>query len=161
MGQLTDITIRPLGDEDVGAAVALEDAHQPTPWSTGVFNDELAAGNRIYLGAFGEGLLGYAGVMLVGEEAHVTNLLVAPDSRRHGIARRLMIDLTRMAVESGARHLTLEVRSRNTAARSLYAALGLVPVGVRKAYYQDDDALILWVHDIDGTDFQTRLGQLA
>jgi [ribosomal protein S18]-alanine N-acetyltransferase len=161
MGQLTEITIRPLRPEDLDDAVALEVAHQPTPWSTGVFRDELAAGDRIYLGAFGEELLGYAGVMLVGEEAHVTNLLVAPERRRQGIGLRLMVDLTRMAIESGARHITLEVRSRNTSAQSLYARLGLAPVGVRKRYYQDDDALILWAHDIDRTDFQTHLGSLA
>lgn len=161
MGQLTEITIRPLRPEDVDDAAALEVAHQPTPWSTGIFRDELAAGNRIYLGAFGDGLLGYAGVMLVGEEAHVTNLLVAPERRRQGIGLRLMVDSIRMAIASGARHVTLEVRSRNTSARSLYARLGLAPVGVRKSYYQDDDALILWAHDIDRTEFRTHLGSLA
>ncbi|HLV89786.1 MAG TPA: ribosomal-protein-alanine N-acetyltransferase RimI, partial [Acidimicrobiia bacterium] len=49
----------------------------------------------------------------------------------------------------GARHLTLEVRTRNEAARALYASLGMVPVGIRPGYYGDDDALIMWAHDID------------
>jgi ribosomal-protein-alanine N-acetyltransferase len=91
--------------------------------------------------------------MVVGEEAHVTNLLVSPDHRRQGVATRLLAELVRRAVENGARHLTLEVRTRNEAARSLYGKLGLSPVGVRRGYYGDDDALILWAHDIDRPEF--------
>jgi ribosomal-protein-alanine N-acetyltransferase len=95
--------------------------------------------------------------MVVADEAHVTNLLVEPDSRRQGIGLELMKSLIEAAVGAGARHLTLEVRSRNEAARALYARLGLAPVGVRKGYFGDDDALILWAHDIDGDEYQERL----
>jgi ribosomal-protein-alanine N-acetyltransferase len=87
----------------------------------------------------------------------VTNLLVDPRWRHRGIGLELMIALIDAAVSEGARHLTLEVRSGNEAARGLYARLGLVPVGVRKGYYGDDDALILWAHDIDGADYRSRL----
>ena len=83
------------------------------------------------------------------DEAHVTNVLVAPEHRRKGVARRLMVALIEAAVDAGATHLTLEVRTRNAAARALYSSLGLAPVGVRPRYYGDDDALIMWVHDID------------
>jgi ribosomal-protein-alanine N-acetyltransferase len=69
----------------------------------------------------------------------------------------LMRELIDAAVSEGARHITLEVRSENDAARRLYARLGLAPVGVRKGYYGDDDALILWAHDIDGPEYRARL----
>jgi ribosomal-protein-alanine N-acetyltransferase len=95
--------------------------------------------------------------MVVGDEAHVTNLLVAPDSRGLGIGLALVLGLIDAAIVVGARHLTLEVRSQNREARSLYARLGLAPVGVRKGYYGDDDALILWAHDIDSAEYQSRL----
>ena len=36
----------------------------------------------------------------------------------------------------------------------MYARLGLAPVGIRKGYYGDDDALILWAHDIDGEGYR-------
>ena len=135
--------------DDLGQVVALERAHQPRPWSEQVFRDEVAAEDRVYLVA-GEGqIVGFGGVMVIGDEAHVTNLLVDPDHRGHGIGRILMLGLIGEAVSRGARHLTLEVRRRNHPARSLYAGLGLVPVGVRPGYYGDDDALILWAHDID------------
>src|SRR5690606_38126633 len=67
-------------------------------------------------------------------------------------------ELIQGAVAAGARHLTLEVRSRNTAARSLYSSVGLAPVGVRPGYYGDDDALILWAHDIDHPEYLSDLG---
>jgi ribosomal-protein-alanine N-acetyltransferase len=140
--------IRPFAAADLEAAVTLERAHQPRPWTTGIFRDELAAQNRVYLVADDDGVVGFGGVM-VGEEAHVTNLLVAADRRGEGIGRRLLVELIRRAVAAGSRHLTLEVRSRNLAARGLYASVGLAPVGVRRGYYGDDDALIMWAHDID------------
>jgi ribosomal-protein-alanine N-acetyltransferase len=157
---LMETVLRPLTEADIPAALALEQESQIAPWSEGVLRDELAAENRIYLAADEGGLIGFGGVMLVDDQAHVTNLLVSPESRGRGIGQRLMLGLIDAAVASGARHLTLEVRSKNEAARALYARLGLAPVGVRKGYYGDDDALVLWAHDIDGQVFRDRLEAL-
>lgn len=143
------ITIREMTVADLGKVVALESMNQPRPWTEGVFSDELAAEGRIYLVAEDTDLLGFGGVMLVGEEAHVTNLLVDPSRRRQGVGRTLMVELTRSAVRGGARHITLEVRPSNDAARRLYSGLGLSPVGVRPGYFGDEAALIMWRHDID------------
>lgn len=154
------VTIRSFADSDVEAAAELEAIDRPQPWSARVFRDELAADNRTYLVAEDETLVGFGGIMVVGEDAHVTNLLVAPDSRRERIGSRLLTALIMAAIDRGARHLTLEVRSRNHPARSLYAAFGFAPVGLRKGYYEDDDALILWVHDIDGDEYRERLESL-
>ncbi len=156
-GGVKTMVIRPLTIDDLEAVVALEAANAPAPWSEGVFRNELAAENRIYLAADEDGVVGFAGAMLVADEAHVTNLLVDPDRRRQGMGFELMKSLIEAAVEAGARHLTLEVRSRNEAARGLYARLGLAPVGIRKGYYGDDDALILWAHDVDGEGYRERL----
>ena len=156
-GGVTTVMIRRLTLEDLETVVAMEGANRPAPWTEGVFRDELAAENRIYLAADEDGVVGWGGLMLVGDEAHVTNLLVAPEWRRRGIGLELMLALIEAAVSEGARHLTLEVRSKNEQARRLYARLGLAPVGVRRGYYGDDDALILWVHDIDGEAYRERL----
>jgi ribosomal-protein-alanine N-acetyltransferase len=154
-------SIRRLILDDLMAVVAMEAANQPSPWSEGVFRDELSAENRVYLAADEDGVVGFGGVMLVGDEAHVTNLLVDPHWRRRGIGLELMRALIDEAVAEGARHITLEVRSENDAARRLYARLGLAPVGMRKGYYGDDDALILWAHDIDGAEYRARLDGLT
>lgn len=161
MGSAMTVEIRPLSSEDIETLVAMESANQPRPWSENVFNDELTSDSRIYLGVVdGEALYGFGGMILSGDEAHITNLLVAPDQRRKGLARRLMVGLIDAALEKGARHLTLEVRSRNKAGISLYQRFGMAPVGVRKGYYGDDDALILWAHDIDSSLYGAKLDSL-
>ena len=154
---ITVTTIRPFEPSDVNAAVELETANQPQPWTEGIFNDELSAENRTYVVADGDGLVGFGGVMVIGEEAHITNLLVAGESWGQGIGRRLMTRLVEAAVEEGARHLTLEVHSGNEAARNLYSRFGMAPVGVNPGYYGDGDALILWVHDIDRPEYLESL----
>lgn len=142
-------TIRPMGLDDLAGVVDLETANQPRPWTEKIFRDELEADNRTYLVAADDTVVGFGGVMVVDDEAHITNLLVDTDHRGQGVGRSLIIALIEAAIADGARHLTLEVRKRNEAARALYSRLGLAPVGVRPRYYGDDDALILWAHDID------------
>lgn len=143
------ITIRPMAVDDLPMVVQMESSHQPKPWTVGVFESELAAEGRVYLVADnGNRTVGFGGVMIVDDEAHVTNLFVDPEYRSSGIGRWLMADLIGSAIEAGARHLTLEVRSNNRAAIRLYSKLGLAPVGIRPKYYDDDDALIMWAHDI-------------
>ena len=142
-------TIRPMGPDDLAGVVDLETANQPRPWTEKVFRDELAADGRTYLVAVDDAVVGFGGIMVIGDEAHITNLLVDPDHRSRGVGRSLVVTLIEAAVAAGARHLTLEVRKQNEAARTLYSRLGLAPVGVRPRYYGDDDALILWAHDID------------
>ena len=161
MGSTVTAEIRTLSREDIDALVAMESANQPRPWTVGVFNDELDADNRIYLGVVdGKSLYGFGGMIVSGDEAHVTNLLIAPDQRRKGYARRLLVSLIDAALARGARHLTLEVRSRNDAGLGLYHRFGLAPVGVRKGYYGDDDALVLWAHDIDSAEYASVLDLL-
>ena len=149
-------TIRSAQLDDLEELAALEASNRPNPWTKGILRDELTQDNRIYVVAEDEAVIGFAGVMVVGEEAHVTNLLVDPPLRRGGVGRRLMVEVLNSAIARGARHVTLEVRTKNEAARALYASLGLAPVGIRKGYYPDDDAMILWAHDIDGPEYRGR-----
>lgn len=158
---VTQPELRLLTPGDVEKLVDLETEFQPRPWTRGVFTDELRSKNRVYMAVIdGDQLLGFGGVMVTGEEGHITNLLIAPDQRRKGFARKLLVALISESIERGARHLTLEVRSRNRAAIELYRRFGLGPVGVRKNYYGDDDALILWAYDIDGAEFARKLERL-
>lgn len=149
--------LRPMISDDVGTVAGLEARHQPKPWSEKMVADELERENRHYVVATdAEVIVGYGGLMLLGDEAHVTNLLVVPDHRKQGLGTRIMVWLIECAVSSGASHLTLEVRKSNHKARSLYTSLGMVPVGVRPGYYGDDDALIMWAHDIDAPEYLER-----
>lgn len=152
------VSVRFMELDDLDAVLALEGEIYSQPWSRQVFVDELAADHRIYLVAEIDGeVVGYAGLMVIVGDAHVTTVAVADGARRHRIATRLLLDLVDGSLVLGARHLTLEVRVSNQGAQRLYTRFGLAPVGVRKDYYIDEDALIMWVTDIDGDEYRRRL----
>jgi ribosomal-protein-alanine N-acetyltransferase len=91
-------------------------------------------------------LVGYAGVWVVLDEGHITNVAVDPDYRRQGIAAMLLTQLLKAACEKGARRFTLEVKSTNEAAITLYERFGFRAAGRRRGYYREDgeDAIIMW-----------------
>jgi ribosomal-protein-alanine N-acetyltransferase len=150
--------IRPMVSADVSSAAKLEALVYSQPWTETMFRDEIAQPFRTYLAAEIDGrLAGYGGVMVVGDEAHITTVVVDPAQRGHRIGTRLMLGLVDAALAADARSLTLEVRVSNDAAQALYRRFGMAPVGVRKQYYRDEDALIMWVHEVDGDAFQERL----
>ncbi len=152
------ISLRPFTRRDLDAAVALEAATYAQPWNRQMFQEELAAPGRTYVVAERDGgIVGYAGLMVVGDEAHVSTLVVSVDERQTGVGTRLMLRLVDTAVVAGARSLTLEVRSSNQPAQALYHRFGFTAVGVRKRYYQDEDAMIMWVHDIDAPAYTALL----
>jgi ribosomal protein S18 acetylase RimI-like enzyme len=57
---------------------------------------------------------------------HVTDLYVEPSSRRHGVGRALMRQITRVLRERGVGHVGLDVRVDNAPARAFYDGLGFV-----------------------------------
>jgi len=152
------ITLRGMTRHDIDAVVALEQEIYPAPWSANVFFAELQQPGRTYVVAEdGDEIVGYGGMMIVIDEAHITTIAVTESRRGHRLGTRLMHCLAEVAVKAGAKHLTLEVRASNRNAQALYRRFGMGPVGVRKDYYIDEDALIMWVNDIDGPEYASRL----
>lgn len=155
------VTIEPLRPRHIRSIMPLEERAHRKPWSAGVFRDELAQADRgarhyVLAKRLGEPA-GYAGLMFAGDEAHVTNVVVDEDHRRQGIARLLMCDLVREAIDRGCVALTLEVRASNVAAQALYREFGFAPAGIRQRYYENtEDALVMWAHDIQGDEFRRR-----
>lgn len=156
------VDIRPMILADIPAVYRLERETFPEPWSEGVFHDELGQTGRFYVVAMDETgeVAGYAGLLQAVDEAHVTTMAVASGARGQKLGTRLMLRLIDAALEGGARHLTLEVRASNRSAQELYRTFGMAPVGVRKSYYGDEDALIMWVHEIDEPEYGARLEEI-
>jgi ribosomal-protein-alanine N-acetyltransferase len=148
--------------DDIAAVLELEQAIFPQPWTEGILRDELGLSNRRYLAAVDdEGrILGYGGVMLVSEDAHITNLAVREHLRGRGLGTRLVLALIDEGLAAGAVNLTLEVRVGNGEAQRLYQRFGFAPVGLRHNYYRDEDALIMWAIDADQPDYQARLAEI-
>ena len=144
--------------------LATEHKVYPKPWTMGLFMGELAKPlTRRYLVArAGALVVGHMGILFIENEGHVTTVAVDPAWHRRQIATRLMAAQVRLAIERGATALTLEVRTSNTGAQELYRRFGFAPAGVRKGYYAEtnEDALIMWAHDIDAPEMAARLDAL-
>ena len=141
--------IRRLQLGDLNAIEEIEERSYPTPWSRSMFAGEIAKPSSICLGAFDPGRSVLAGYLIVSRYVdawHVMNVAVAPDYRRHGIAKRLLNELFALTEQDGRRGYTLEVRVSNAEAIRLYEQLGFEARGVRRGYYTDnrEDALIMW-----------------
>ena len=130
-------------------------------WSLGLFMSELAnPTGRRYLVAKVDGVVvGFAGMLFVGDDGHVTTISVDDRWQRRQIGTRLMLALSREAIERGANALTLEVRAGNEPAQALYRRFGFAPAGIRRNYYADidEDALVMWAHDVDSPAYAERL----
>jgi ribosomal-protein-alanine N-acetyltransferase len=159
------IVIVPMRRRHLKSVVAIEQQVFPTPWSLSLYLSELTmGGTRAYFVAItGNEVVGYAGLMLAVGEGHVTTIGVSPRWQRHGIGRRLLLELAETARKRGAEDLTLEVRVANTGAQALYHEFGFAPAGIRKNYYAEvhEDALIMWAHDIQSDDYKRRLEIVA
>jgi [ribosomal protein S18]-alanine N-acetyltransferase len=158
------VQIVPMRRRHLRAVLRIEAQVYPRPWSLGLFMSELALrANRVYLVArVGATVVGYAGLMLTGAEGHVTTIAVEPAWHRSKVGTRLLVALVRAGIERGVSSLTLEVRMGNAAAQSMYRSFGFSPAGVRKNYYLEtnEDALVMWAHDVDLPAYAARLAAL-
>ncbi|MCH5279325.1 MAG: ribosomal protein S18-alanine N-acetyltransferase [Christensenellaceae bacterium] len=140
---------------DVEQVYGIECACFTQPWSVKSLQDEILRNDVAhYLVAELDGkIVGYVGMWAMCGEAHMTNIAVASDYRRQGIATNLILNLMRVATDLGANCMTLEVRENNHNAQRIYAALGFKYVGLRRKYYSDtgENALILWNESIVDT----------
>jgi len=149
---------------DLKAVMAIEHRVFPEPWTSTILMSELALrkGRSYRVAKLGKELVGYRGLMFVGDESHVTTLAVAPEYHRRGVASVLLLDAVRTTQEIGARHISLEVAKSNEAAQSLYKSFGFAPVGVRKNYYAatGEDAYVMWAYDVDSEEYGERLASI-
>jgi ribosomal-protein-alanine N-acetyltransferase len=104
-------------------------------------------------------IVGYAGIWVMTDEAHVTTIASHPDARGQGIGEFLLVALIHRSMEVGARWMTLEVRASNSVAQNLYRKYTFKEMGVRRRYYSDngEDALVMWTDALDSETFQDAL----
>jgi [ribosomal protein S18]-alanine N-acetyltransferase len=162
----SELVVERMRRRDLGPIQSIETVSYPKPWGTGVFESEIEMarrGERYYVVARRDAqLVGYAGLMFVVGDAHVTNIACAPRHQRTGVATRLLAELAWEAIERQCQALTLEVRSSNTGAQALYRNFGFAPVGVRQKYYENvEDAIVMWCHDITESPYRQRLTELC
>ena len=158
------LIVAPMTLDDVADVHRIESASFPTPWPEYAFRQEIQT-NRLahYLVVrAGDETIGYGGMWLMVDEAHVTTFAVLPGWRRRGAGATLMLALMHVALDLNARMVTLEVRLSNQPARALYGRFGFRPVGIRPRYYSDnnEDALIMTTAPLASAEMKERMAEL-
>jgi ribosomal-protein-alanine N-acetyltransferase len=158
------ISVELMKVDDLAEVQVIERESFTTPWPPHAYRQELET-NRLahYIVArCGDVIVGFAGIWLLVDEAHVTTFATRRSWRRQGIGERLILALLDLARTRGAHEATLEVRPSNMPARRLYEKYGFKVVGVRPRYYSDDneDALIMTTDRLDGRQMRDRLAGL-
>jgi ribosomal-protein-alanine N-acetyltransferase len=140
------LQIRRLAYADLPQVIAIERRAFPTPWSLAMFVLELSKPSGICLAALEDDrVVGYMVCSRYDVVWHVMNVAVDDRQRRRGIGTELLRELFAQADRPGEQY-TLEVRTSNDAAITLYERFGFRSAGVRPGYYHDnkEDALIMW-----------------
>ncbi len=146
---MDEVKIRVMTTADVDSVSNIEELSFSLPWSRKAFAAEIAENDLAHylVAEVVDQLVAYAGMWMILDEAHVTNVAVLPDYRGQGIGKLIMASLILYAEQQGAKRMTLEVRPSNEIAKNLYRQFGFVAAGLRKQYYTDtkEDAIIMWL----------------
>ena len=146
--------VRPMTKRDVARVYEIEVQSFRSPWSKLSLLGELHNDVARYYVAEEEGrVVGYGGMWLLFDEAHITNIAVAPENRGQHLGRYLLYGMMEAAHERGADRMTLEVRETNERAQNLYYSFDFTKQGYRKRYYEDtgEGAYLLWNEDLGAT----------
>ena len=141
------IIYREMRKTDVPFISRLEEETFSMPWSAASFLQMIEKEDTAYHVAEEDGrLLGGCGLLMIAGEGNITNVVVAPDARRRGVATGLLTHLLMEGDRAGLTAYTLEVRVSNAAAIGLYEKLGFVSEGIRPNFYEKptEDAMIMW-----------------
>ncbi|MFD1171232.1 ribosomal protein S18-alanine N-acetyltransferase [Oceanobacillus picturae] len=147
---MSEITIRKMEIADVDQVMEVERVSFTTPWTTDIFYQEIVDNQYAYYYVieWNGRIVGYVGTWVVLEDAQVTNIAIMPELRGNKLGEKLFQYMLLQIKLIGATRLSLEVRESNISAQKLYRKFGLVPGGIRKNYYTDnqEDAIVMWVN---------------
>src|SRR5579872_1625843 len=157
------VSVEPMRRTDVPFVSAIERRCYATPWHENAYYTELSNRSACYLVARLEAsVVGYAGMWVIMDEAHITTLAVSPEHRGKKIGERLLLGLLEESILHGATRATLEVRENNRVAQNLYRKYRFREAAIRKNYYTDnqENAIVMWADDIHVESYAEHLRDL-
>ena len=146
-----EIYITSFSKEDLDKIHVIEELCFPIPWSKDSLEKELSNKFAKYVVAkMNNTIIGYGGMWLILDEAHITNIAVHPEFRGIGSGSKILQGLIDICKYKDIKSMTLEVRVSNIIAQKLYKKFNLQEEGIRKGYYNDnkEDAIIMWKRDL-------------
>ena len=100
--------------------------------------------SKCFVAKYENKIVGFASIWFSCDDVHLMNIVTHKNFRNRGIAKKLLEHIISKVNE---KPLTLEVRSSNIAAITLYEKFGFEKVGIRKNYYthnnKTEDAIIM------------------
>lgn len=140
--------IRKMEPKDCKGVFEVEQACFSVPWSFSSFQTIFDYDGNHYLVAEESGkIIGFIGLMAIGEEADITNVAVLSKYRNKGIGASLVEAILTLAKEEKITKIMLEVRSSNEPAIHLYEKYGFFFLCKRKNYYEkpkEDADIMCW-----------------
>ncbi len=152
--------IREMVPGDIKQVMRVELACFSDPWSENALMTEAMNPSAHYsVCCVGDELVGFAGMWIIMDECHITNVGVLPEHRRKGFGERLLIAILEEAIVRGANRATLECRRSNFPAQQLYTKYDFGTVALRRGYYRDnnEDAVVMWVNNIHTPEYRRKL----
>jgi ribosomal-protein-alanine N-acetyltransferase len=152
------VRVSPMTVDHLSEVYAIEIASYPRPWPFKCFMDELTRNKfaRYLVAVDNTGAVrGYAGLWMIHDEGHITNIAVDPEWRRRKIAEQILVHIIDQARKRELNSMFLEVRRYNVGAQMLYTRYKFEPISVRERYYADneEDAIVLRVENLGAQEF--------
>jgi ribosomal-protein-alanine N-acetyltransferase len=143
----SDFKIYPMDVSSIKSIININQLSFPISWSLDSLQSELDNKFAKYvILKKGSSIVGYGGMWIIIDEAHITNIAVHPAVRGTGAGDIIVEALFRICRKQKVTAITLEVRSSNFIAINLYEKHGFEKVSIRPHYYEDnrEDAVIMW-----------------
>lgn len=114
-------------------------------WSFNILKQDFNNDNTYYFVAKqNDEIVGFAGLMIIIDEANIMNIVTKKVKRNLGIGSKLLENLIQFSKEKNQKSITLEVDEQNNPAIKLYEKYNFKIVGKRKNYYHNNnDALLM------------------
>lgn len=142
-------SLRPMVVDDIPAVLEVDRLSFPTPSNASLYISELSSNSLAHYQVLvaKDRVIGHAGFWLIADEVHISTIAVHPDERGRGRGEWLLLNLLLEACAINPLLVTLEVRTSNHTAQSLYRKYRFEEVGLRKRYYRDtgEDAILMTV----------------
>lgn len=150
---MSEPVFRHMTEADVEAVLNIEFAAFSHPWTRGIFLDCVKSGYECWMMFLGDQQVGHGVLSAAGDESHLLNLTVKPESQCNGLGGKLLAHLIEQGRQRGAETTFLEVRESNQPAIRLYERFGFNEIGRRRGYYPAvggrEDALVMAYSLID------------
>jgi ribosomal-protein-alanine N-acetyltransferase len=134
---MTSIKIIPMTLLDMMTVCKIDSVCFSHPWPKEEFVKELTQNRfaKYFVCKMNRKIIGFLGLWLIFDDAHIATIAVAPPFMRKGIGTLLVEFAIKLAKESGCNKLILEVRKSNEAAMEFYDKMGFAFVNTKKNFY--------------------------